>query len=46
MSHSPITHYPGGPVDLPMQRAAKRLGVGPTQVLLAWAKAKGVVIVT
>ena len=43
---SPITHFPGGPVDEPVQAAAKRLGASPTQVLLSWVKSKGVVIVT
>lgn len=43
---SPVTKFPGGPVDGPLNVAAKRLGITPTQALLAWAKAKGVVIVT
>ncbi|KAF5376476.1 hypothetical protein D9615_008620 [Tricholomella constricta] len=43
---SPITKFPGGPVDTPVDAAARRLGITPTQVILAWAKAKGVVIVT
>jgi len=45
-SLTPITKQPGGPVDAPVNAAAKRLGITPTQVILAWAKAKGVVIVT
>jgi len=45
-SLTPITKLPGGPVDAPINTAAKRLGITPTQVLLAWVKAKGVVIVT
>ncbi|EED79448.1 predicted protein [Postia placenta Mad-698-R] len=45
-SLSPITRYPGGPVDRPVNAAAKRLGATPTQVILSWVKAKGVVIVT
>ncbi|CCM00766.1 uncharacterized protein FIBRA_02807 [Fibroporia radiculosa] len=42
----PVTHKPGGPVDAPVQSIAQRLGAEPEQVLLAWAKAKGVVVVT
>ncbi|KAF9809625.1 hypothetical protein IEO21_07352 [Rhodonia placenta] len=45
-SLSPITRYPGGPVDKPVNAAAKRLGATATQVILSWVKAKGVVIVT
>ncbi|KAJ7286501.1 NADP-dependent oxidoreductase domain-containing protein [Mycena rebaudengoi] len=43
---SSITKYPGGPVDVPVAAAAKRLGITETQVLLSWVRAKGVVIVT
>ncbi|TFK70964.1 Aldo/keto reductase [Pluteus cervinus] len=43
---TPITQVPGGPVDIPVGLIAKRHGIAPTQVVLAWAKAKGVVIVT
>lgn len=43
---SPITRYPGGPVDEPVAAAAKRLGATPTQVILAWVHSKGAVIVT
>ena len=43
---SPITRYPGGPVDKPVLAAAKRLGVTPAQVILAWVRSKGVGIVT
>ncbi|PCH38897.1 Aldo/keto reductase [Wolfiporia cocos MD-104 SS10] len=42
----PLTRQPGGPVDAPVQSIATRLKVQPEQVLLAWAKAKGVVVVT
>ncbi|KAL1941679.1 hypothetical protein VTO73DRAFT_7118 [Trametes versicolor] len=42
----PLTHQPGGPVDKPVGAIATRLSVKPEQVLLAWAKAKGVVVVT
>ncbi|TCD70171.1 hypothetical protein EIP91_004641 [Steccherinum ochraceum] len=45
-SLSPITQYPGGPVDKPVAAAAKRLGSTPTQVILAWVRSKGAVIVT
>ncbi|RDB22004.1 hypothetical protein Hypma_010812 [Hypsizygus marmoreus] len=45
-SLTPITKFPGGAVDGPINAAAKRRGVAPTQVILAWVKAKGVVIVT
>ena len=43
---SPITKYPGGPVDAPVAAAAKRLNATPTQVLLLWVRSKGVAIVT
>ena len=43
---SPITHQPGGPLDKPLARIAKRLGATTDQVLMAWAKSKGVVVVT
>jgi len=45
-SLAPITTFPGGPVDVPMEKAAKRLGATPTQVIFLWVKAKGAVIVT
>ncbi|KAH9847943.1 Aldo/keto reductase [Lenzites betulinus] len=45
-SLQPITKYPGGPVDKPVEAAAQRLKATPTQVLLAWVRSKGVVIVT
>ncbi|TFK88720.1 Aldo/keto reductase [Polyporus arcularius HHB13444] len=45
-SLTPITKYPGGPVDEPVQAAAKRLNASPTQVILAWVRSKGVAIVT
>ena len=43
---SPLTPQPGGPVDAPVNSIASRLKVAPEQVLLAWAKAKGAVVVT
>jgi diketogulonate reductase-like aldo/keto reductase len=45
-SLTPITRSPGGPVDVPVRAAAARIGGTPAQVLLLWARAKGVVIVT
>ncbi|KAI0330641.1 Aldo/keto reductase [Cubamyces sp. BRFM 1775] len=42
----PLTHLPGGAVDKPVNDIAGRLNVKPEQVLLAWAKSKGVVVVT
>ncbi|KAK8844535.1 hypothetical protein IAR55_006382 [Kwoniella newhampshirensis] len=42
----PLTSKPGGPVDKPVNNIAKRLGVKPEQVLLAWSKAKDAIIVT
>ena len=42
----PITIFPGGPVDVAVEKAAKRLGITPSQVILLWVKAKGAVIVT
>jgi len=41
-----ITTFPKGPVDIPVEKAAKRLGITPTQVIFLWVKAKGAVIVT
>jgi len=45
-SLAPITAFPGGPVDVPVEKAAQRLGITPTQVIFLWVKAKGAVIVT
>ncbi|WWC57732.1 uncharacterized protein I303_100266 [Kwoniella dejecticola CBS 10117] len=42
----PLTSKPGGPVDKPVNKIAKRLNVKPEQVLLAWSHAKEAVIVT
>ncbi|KAF9525711.1 NADP-dependent oxidoreductase domain-containing protein [Crepidotus variabilis] len=42
---TPITQFPGGPVDAPVAAAATRRGVAPAQILLAWVRAKGAVIV-
>ncbi|EPS94973.1 hypothetical protein FOMPIDRAFT_1133350 [Fomitopsis schrenkii] len=43
---TPLTHQTGGPVDKPLKEIAARLNAEPEQVLLAWAKLKGVVVVT
>ncbi|KAH8928643.1 Aldo/keto reductase [Atractiella rhizophila] len=49
---SPVTKYPGGPIDEVAARIAKRLSgevgyeVNQGQVALAWLKAKGIVAVT
>ncbi|KAL9711306.1 hypothetical protein Ac2012v2_005846 [Leucoagaricus gongylophorus] len=45
-SLSPITRYPGGPVDAALAKAAKRLNATPAQIIFLWIKAKGAVIVT
>ena len=37
----PLTGRQGGPVDKPVDEIAKRLGLQPEQVLLAWSRAKG-----
>ncbi|KZT08252.1 Aldo/keto reductase [Laetiporus sulphureus 93-53] len=42
----PITQQPGGNLDAPLKSISERLNSPPEQVLLAWAKAKGVVVVT
>jgi diketogulonate reductase-like aldo/keto reductase len=42
----PLTQYPYGPVSGVVGAIATREGVKPEQVLLAWAKAKGAVVVT
>ncbi|GLB40902.1 putative aldo keto reductase [Lyophyllum shimeji] len=42
----PITQLPGGPLDEPLKTIAKRLSATSDQVLLAWVKAKGAVVVT
>lgn len=46
VSRSPLTHQTGGPEDKPLKEIAARLNAEPEQVLLAWAKLKGVVVVT
>ncbi|KAG6895080.1 hypothetical protein C0993_010203, partial [Termitomyces sp. T159_Od127] len=45
-SLTPITHLPGGPLDEPLNAIAKRLDASLDQVLFAWVKAKGAVVVT
>ncbi|KAK0199679.1 Aldo/keto reductase [Desarmillaria ectypa] len=42
----PITTLPGGAVDTPVNDLAKKYGVTPDQILLAWTKSKGAVVVT
>ncbi|TFK36235.1 Aldo/keto reductase [Crucibulum laeve] len=42
----PITSRPGGPLDVPLKSISERLSKTPDQVLLAWVKAKGAVVVT
>ncbi|OAX34137.1 Aldo/keto reductase [Rhizopogon vinicolor AM-OR11-026] len=42
----PITKDPSGPLDVPLNDIANRLGTSTDQVLLAWTKAKGAVVVT
>ncbi|PAV19557.1 Aldo keto reductase [Pyrrhoderma noxium] len=42
----PITRQPGGPLDKPLAKIGARLGATADQVLMAWAHAKGVVVVT
>ncbi|OJA08448.1 hypothetical protein AZE42_05048 [Rhizopogon vesiculosus] len=42
----PITKSPGGPLDKPLNDLAAKFGATPEQVLLAWTKAKGAVVVT
>ncbi|KAG1743838.1 Aldo keto reductase [Suillus lakei] len=43
---TPVTGEPGGPVDAPLNEIATRLGATTDQILLAWIKAKGAVVVT
>lgn len=43
---TPVTSEPGGPVDAPLNEIATRLRATTDQVLLAWIKAKGAVVVT
>ncbi|KAG1734891.1 NADP-dependent oxidoreductase domain-containing protein [Suillus paluster] len=42
----PITKLPGGPLDKPLNEIAAKFGATPEQVLMAWTKAKGAVVVT
>ncbi|KAJ6497305.1 Aldo keto reductase [Mycena sanguinolenta] len=42
----PITSLPGGPLDEPLAEISSKHSVTPDQVLLAWTKAKGAVVVT
>jgi len=45
-SRRPITQHPGGPVDKVIKAAGKRLKATDDQILLAWTKAKGAVVLT
>jgi len=42
----PVTQQPGGPVDKPLAAIAKRTGATFDQILLAWNKAKGTIVLT
>ena len=42
----PVTSRRGGPLDIHLKKIGERLGATDDQVLLAWAKAKGAVILT
>jgi len=42
----PLTARPGGPVDEPVAAICKKYNILPEQVLLAWARAKGSIIIT
>ncbi|SJL09003.1 uncharacterized protein ARMOST_12379 [Armillaria ostoyae] len=43
---APVTTLPGGAVDVPVNDLAKKYSVTPDQILLAWTKSKGAVVVT
>ncbi|KAJ2912745.1 hypothetical protein MD484_g7666, partial [Candolleomyces efflorescens] len=43
---SPLTTLPGGPLEKPLNEIAERKNVTPEQILLAWTKAKGAVVLT
>ncbi|KZV68439.1 Aldo/keto reductase [Peniophora sp. CONT] len=45
-SLSPITAFPGGPLDPVLDRIAARIGGTPAQVIFKWVLAKGAVVVT
>ncbi|KAJ7601048.1 Aldo/keto reductase [Mycena floridula] len=45
-SLAPLTTYPGGPVDAPLQAAALARGATTSQIIQLWVKSKGAVIVT
>ncbi|TFK52297.1 Aldo/keto reductase [Heliocybe sulcata] len=45
-SLSPVTKFPGGPVDKALAAAGNRIGATPVQVIFKWVQAKGVVLVT
>ncbi|PAV17489.1 Aldo keto reductase [Pyrrhoderma noxium] len=41
-----ITRFPGGPVDAVLDAIGKRINATPAQVIFAWLRSKGVIIVT
>lgn len=45
-SLTPITSAPGGPLDPVLAKIALRIGGTPAQVIFAWLRQKGIVIVT
>ena len=45
-SFSPITQLPGGPLDKPLKQLQTKYNATADQILMAWAKSKGVVVVT
>ncbi|GJJ12883.1 hypothetical protein Clacol_007129 [Clathrus columnatus] len=42
----PVTSAPGGPVDIPLEKISKRTGATYDQILLAWNKAKGSIVLS
>jgi diketogulonate reductase-like aldo/keto reductase len=42
----PLTTYPEGPVTKPLSEISKKRNLKPEQILLAWVRSKGAVIVT
>lgn len=42
----PITRSPGGPLDVPLKKISKRTGATYDQILLAWNKVKGSIVLT
>ena len=46
VNNRPITRMPGGPVDVVLETIGKRIGATSAQVIFAWVRSKGAVIVT